>query len=796
MDLFLAEPNRGGCPSVSDLTESEYSGRANHSNAFMNLGSHMNHRSLRHNYHHQHHQQQHQLEDHDLMHDDAMSAISERESSQPNESQDEYELLRGRRLKFFRQEEAAEDVDEVKSEHDPEPEPVSKKACQATTESSFCPVNDNPQATLLVVGAARLSFTGDHNPALVYNGEDNDNDDALSEHENNLAQASMHDNLNFGTRPGLRGWRRSTNNSNMLLQKANSVAALFHRKHEMPKQRKSLTPTPQALPISDQDLVLQLAALKLELAQLRADYDASQLQCQKLEEQNCQLQQQNAYLQEYDNSRDASLLQLQQEREEAESTVSKLKLECQELAKERDKKARDASDFRVALEACVGEINRTRDLLTSVQNSLDTETSEKEELREALKQQVEQVDILRRQSDEAAIVLRSMREQAQKASVERASLLKSLKRAQHDRDKLKAIAKERNVEIEAVKQELERSEKVGVSRPSRTHLRSRTELSPTPSSRSLGPIRWLEEMVSRKNHKKGQSDRSFLSSVDKKEAKDCKRNAPTGFQENESSSESDSSNMPSRPVAQDHLMESSSSKSPWPNPFLSKLLMHLPFFGASKGEVIEDNEANTAAKPASDHKKKKISTSFSKTAARDTARSSDKKRAISSTCEKSGVSAELVNNSSSDSESPLDRKKPASPTKLANKSKISNSKSNSKRKSRSNSRGRTRIRKHSGATSFGNEDSDDENKDDLRTDAKSKVSFRKNGTTLRKHDNADDEDSNKTPKSHSYKKMPARPNAVARVVKDGNEDDDSDDELKNIWASARQIIDCESSDDN
>jgi len=757
----------------------------------LNLGSHVNHRSLRHNYHH--HQQQQQLEDHDLMHDDAMSAISERESSQPNESQDEHELLRGRRLKFFQQGEAAEDADEAKSEHDPEPEP---------TESSYCPVNDKPQATLLVVGGARLSFTGDHNQALVYN----DNNDALSEHhspENIPAQASMHDDLNFGTRPGLRGWRRPSNNSNMLLQKANSVAALFHRKHEMPKQRKSLTPTPQALPISDQDIALQLAALKLELAELSAAYDTSQLQCQKLEEQNCQLQQHNAYLQEYDNSRDANILQLQQQREEAESTISKLKLECQELAKERDKKAQDALDFRVALEACVGEINRTRDLLTSAQHSLDTEISEKEELREALKQQAEQVDILRRQSDEAAIVLRSMREQAQKASVERASLLKSLKRAQHDRDKLKAIAKERSVEIEAVKQELERSEKVGVSRPSRTDLRSRTEFSPTPSSRSLGPIRWLEEMVSRKNYKKSQSDRSFLNSVDKKEAKDFKRDVPTGYQENESSSESDDSNMPSRPVAQDNLMETSSSKAPWPNPFLSKWLMHLPFFGASKGEVIEDNTANTAAKPASDYKKKKSSPSSNKAAARDTAPSLNKKRAILSTSEKSGVSKEEVNNSASDSESPFDRKKPAAAKKTANKSKMAKNTSmdsrrrNSKSNTRSNSRGRTRIRKHTGGTSFGNEYSDDENKDDLRTDAKSKVSLRKNGTTLVKNDNADDDDdSNKTPKSHSYRKMPARPNAVARVVKDANEDDDSDDELKHIWASARQIIDCESSDDN
>jgi len=433
----------------------------------------------------------------------------------------------------------------------------------------------------------------------------------------------------------------------------------------MPKQRKSLTPTPQALPISDQDIALQLAALKLELAELSAAYDTSQLQCQKLEEQNCQLQQHNAYLQEYDNSRDANILQLQQQREEAESTISKLKLECQELAKERDKKAQDALDFRVALEACVGEINRTRDLLTSAQHSLDTEISEKEELREALKQQAEQVDILRRQSDEAAIVLRSMREQAQKASVERASQLKSLKRAQHDRDKLKAIAKERSVEIEAVKQELERSEKVGVSRPSRTHLRSRTELSPTPSSRSQGPIRWLEEMVSRKNYKKSQSDRSLFNSVDKKEAKDFKRDVPTGYQENESSSESDESNMPSRPIAQDNLMETSSL-----DPFLSIWLMHLPFFGAPKGDVIEDNEANRATKPASDYKKKKSSTSLNKAAARDTALSSNTKREILSTPEKSGVSKEEVNNSASDSESPSDRKKPKKPAaakKTANK---------------------------------------------------------------------------------------------------------------------------------
>jgi len=74
--------------------------------------------------------------------------------------------------------------------------------------------------------------------------------------------------------------------------------------------------------------------------------------------------------------------------------------------------------------------------------------------------------------------------------------------------------------------------------------------------------------------------------------------------------------------------------------------------------------------------------------------------------------------------------------------------------------------------------------------------LKKNGASLVKDDNAADDDSNKTPKSHFDRKMPARPNAVARVVKDANEDDDSDDELKHIWASARQIIDCESSDDN
>lgn len=76
--------------------------------------------------------------------------------------------------------------------------------------------------------------------------------------------------------------------------------------------------------------------------------------------------------------------------------------------------------------------------------------------------------------------------------------------------------------------------------------------------------------------------------------------------------------------------------------------------------------------------------------------------------------------------------------------------------------------------------------------------MKKNGASLVKDDNAADDDSNKTPKSHFDRKMPARPNAVARVVKDANEDDDddSDDELKNIWASARQIFDCESSDDN
>ena len=52
--------------------------------------------------------------------------------------------------------------------------------------------------------------------------------------------------------------------------------------------------------------------------------------------------------------------------------------------------------------------------------------------------------------------------------------------------------------------------------------------------------------------------------------------------------------------------------------------------------------------------------------------------------------------------------------------------------------------------------------------------FEKNGASLVKDDNAADDDSNKTPKSHFDRKMPARPNAVARVVKDANEDDDDD----------------------
>jgi hypothetical protein len=771
MDLFLAAANRGGCPSVSDLTESEYSGRRNGFFASNNTFQ----RSFRHIPYQRDYDDdfRHPLatSDHDIMHDDAMSAITERDSSQLNESHDEHEMLRKRRMNFFKGDVSEEETGEkgedaaAASATSPQPPSVEEKEEVLSTGSSAHEDEENPVAVdhgvFDAIPGPNLSFDtnhGDIGDTLGSASPQNGTNTRLP------PQDSLHHEFNTGPLVGFLAWRRQkSHSSSALLQKANSVASLFHRKNEKLEQTtKSHIHLAQVheevFEQEDLDVAQQLATLKLEMAEVRTKLDAAQQRYLIAEQENAHFRECNAYLEQQNNTYQADLAQLQHTKLEAEIIIAKLKEECQHLTVERDRKARDVSDFRVALEACVEEINRIRSLLSSTQNALHLETAEKVKLQVALENQLKQISNQQVQLDEATAVLQSMREQAQTASIERANLLKKLTLAQHDRDNLRTIAKDRNAEVDAMRQELNRLKRhpISLRRPSFTEADDANSSealigsSPNSSSRSIGPIRvpaWVEDMLFPSKRKR-TIDRSVSEKPPTKNStRTIRKPATRGFSETIVSnnvgrkkpedSESSAANtcaqieIPKHSNDRTPSRESSSSKALWTNPFLARWLMHLPFFGGGlKSDTKEDSadDDGAATEPLSKiYSKTKASASSKRSEGhyvRET--SSDRKKSLSKSEDTSGSTREKRDNTKAHGSflEIDDRKKPASTKTLSV----------------------VAQKLHSGSSS-----------------SSSDILYNKD-LDIR---NSDADES----------------------------DDESLDELKHIWASARLKIDCESSDE-
>lgn len=642
MDLFLAAPNRGGCPSVSDLTESEYSG---HPNAFFA------HNAFNRSFRHKPYQQQrdhdaiypHEQQDPDMMHDDAMSAISERGDSQPNGSQDEREILRNRRINFFKGEMEGETIEieetaEASAAYIPleEKEEVlsrstsAHKVCHYAIHPAAVEVNnednDNIKAHIFDVTSDKLSFENNHGN---FGGS---NVKAFSsQHTDTIDRLPSSDSLQSGPLVGFLAWRRlKSHSSSAPLRKANSVTSLFQRKNEN-TDKSPKSPIHHLPQIHEEnfykereldgelDVARQLAALKLEMAEIRSELDIAQQRYHLAEQERSHFLNSNIALNQQNKAYQLDISQLQQTKVEAEAIIAKLKEECQHLKNERDRRLRDVSDFRTALEAVCSEATRLRALLSSTQSSLQIESEEKNKMLEVIENQLKQISTQQIHLDEATEVLQLMREQAQTASIERANLLKKLTLAQHDRDNLRTIAKDRNAEVDTINKELERLKRhlasiqrtnpiVHDEADSVKALAAAVNASPNSSTRSIGPIRvptWIEDMLFPSKRKKFLRKTQSEKPPTNKNTEGNRKPASRGYSEamiaaNNAEKESDVSEQEAAiaPTQQDepHLVsgkttprENSSSKTLFSNPLIAKLLMHLPFFG-SRHDVLKEGE--------------------------------------------------------------------------------------------------------------------------------------------------------------------------------------------------------------
>jgi hypothetical protein len=97
-----------------------------------------------------------------------------------------------------------------------------------------------------------------------------------------------------------------------------------------------------------------------------------------------------------------------------------LKKECQYLTNERDRQPRDVSDFRIALFA---QRRLSNELCYPLLKAHFRKKQKKKILKE-VKNQLKQISTQQIRLHEATGVLQLMSEQAQKASIERANLLK------------------------------------------------------------------------------------------------------------------------------------------------------------------------------------------------------------------------------------------------------------------------------------------------------------------------------------------------------------------------------------
>jgi hypothetical protein len=666
MDLFLAAPNRGGCPSVSDLTESEYSGHPNALfayNAFnrsFRLKPYQQQRDLDGVYRHSHEQQ-----DPDIMHDDAMSAISERGDSQPNGSQDEREILRSRRIDFFkggeRKEETGEILDETAAaaatvniplEEQEEVLSISSNPHEMVYNNDDHPTavekhrnshkdyDDVKSHVFHVTPSLNLSFNTNHGDFGESNGK------TLASQQNDaIGRLPSQDSLQSGPLVGFLAWRRQkSHSSSAILQKANSVTSMFHRKNENNDKytnKSTIHHLPQVHEESfdqerETDVARQLAALKLEMAEVRTELDIAQQRYLMAEQERSHFRDSNIVLNQQNKAYQLDVSQLQQTKVEAETIIAKLKEECQYLTNERDRRLRDVSDFRTALEAVCSEATKLRTLLSSTQSSLQKETEEKNKLLEVVENQSKQISTQQIHLHEATEVLQLMREQAQKASIERANLLKKLTLAQHDRDNLRTIAKDRNAEVDTMKQEIERLKKNPTS-IRRTNVTERDETdslnalaaasntSPNSSTRSIGPIRvpaWVEDMLFPSKRKRFISKSQSEKPPARKPTERNKKLPTRGYSEamiakNSGRRESDISELdvdiacaqedaPNLMNAKISSGENSTPKSLFSNPLIAKLLLHLPFFG-TKHDVCKDSEGSkgTCAEPLNNSNKVK-----------------------------------------------------------------------------------------------------------------------------------------------------------------------------------------------
>jgi hypothetical protein len=667
MDLFLAAPNRGGCPSVSDLTESEYSGHPNALfayNAFnrsFRLKPYQQQRDLDGVYRHSHEQQ-----DPDMMHDDAMSAISERGDSQPNGSQDERDILRSRRINFFkggeRKDETMEILDETaeaaavavhiplaqqeqllsisSNPHEMVHNNASHQTAVETHRNSHEDSDNVKSHVFHVTPSLNLSFDTNHGDFGESNGKT-----SSSQQNDAIGRLPSQDSLQSGPLVGFLAWRRQkSHSSSAILQKTNSVTSRFHRKNENPDKYSIKSPIhhlPQVHEESfdqerESDVARQLAALKLEMAEVRTELDIAQQRYLMAEQERTHFRDSNIVLNQQNKAYQLDVSQLQKTKVEAETIIAKLREECQQLTNERDRRLHDVSDFRTALEAVCSEATRLRTLLSSTQSSLHIETEEKNKLLEVVENQSKQISIQQIHLHEATEVLQLMREQAQKASIERANLLKKLTLAQHDRDNLRTIAKDRNAEVDTIKLELERLKRypASIRRKSVTEhdetdslnaLAAASNTSPNSSTRSIGPIRvpaWVEDMLFPSKRKRFLSKSQSEKPPARKPTESNRKPATRGYSEamiakHSGRRESDISevdaaiaraqeDVPNLMNGKISSRQNSTSKALFSNPLIAKLLMHLPFFN-TKHDVCKDSEGSkgTSTEPLNNSNKAK-----------------------------------------------------------------------------------------------------------------------------------------------------------------------------------------------